>query len=129
MNIIDQLKTITHVAGHIVQPSEVKECDSQPDLRLLGIGVDGETIHIHAETASADALVASVRQVLADGYTIEEIEQQIEGCVSVKATAKETQVTAKNQTGDSHDATANTPSGNGGQGRNNHRNRRNADRE
>jgi hypothetical protein len=98
--MIEQLKRITHVLGHIVQPAEVKEVGSQPDLKLLGIGVDGDLIHINAVTASAEALVASVRQVLADEYEIEETEQQIEGCVTLIATAKPKQ----SNTGDADDA-------------------------
>ena len=86
MSIIERLLKITHVLGHIVQPSSVVELDTVSDWtpRALAIGVLGDVIYIAAETESADALMASVRTVLGDTYMIEPIASDVVGCVALQ---------------------------------------------
>lgn len=83
--MIEQLKRITHVLGHIVQPSSVVELDTVSDWipKALAIGVCGDVIYIAAETESADALTASVTAVLGNEYEIEPIASDVVGCVAL----------------------------------------------
>lgn len=104
--MIDQLKQITHVNGYIVQPSKLTDLAGVSDWEpvALEIGVDGNAIHIRAETQSADALVASVRAVLDADYDISEPMEVIDDCVTLEATPK--RQTTKPIIEDSDDATA-----------------------
>lgn len=88
--MIEQLKQITHINGHIVQPSKLTDLAGVDDWEpvALEVGVDGNLIHIRAETQSADALVASVRSVLGADYDISEPIEVIDDCVTLEATPK-----------------------------------------
>lgn len=103
--MIEQLRSITHVNGHIVQPSAITELEDvdvwMP--RPLEIGIEQGTIHVSAESVTADALIASIKSVLGNEYEIGEPQNILDGCVSVVATEKETKAA-----GDSDNAAADT---------------------